>query len=266
MMFMGRAIQHLFLQTSYNDIFWNQQIFGGVVNWVWGVSWNDFLTNLTIQHQLDNLVRGIGVVFLLGSIASFFIQYKWAKCCVLLSIILLIPQLWFHFVGLWYNWAMLFEFSAQFMIGILFLMSQHKSESWRKWALITIAVTFICHGLYAIGLFPVPQKFVAMTISTFHCSREVALIFLKIAGVLDFLVAVLVFNPNRKARNVALIYMVIWGFVTALARWYTHFYWFDAWRSSFQWLPAVFIRAPHFLIPLALLFIGKEKNYSHSKN
>lgn len=255
LMFLGRAIQHLFLQVSYNDIFWNQELFGSVVNLFWGVTWNDFLTNLVIQAQLDLFVRGIGVVFLIGSIAPFFVQYKWARISVLSCVGLLLPQLWFHFVGLWYNWAMLFEFSAQLMVSLLFLMVGANNEKWVKCGLVTIVLTFVCHGLYAVGLFPVPQKFVAMTIRTFHCNREAALMFLRIAGVLDFIVATLLFVPNKRVVKLALLYMVVWGFATAFARWYTHFYWFDAWRSTFQWISAFLIRTPHFLIPLALLSV-----------
>ncbi len=256
---MGRAWQHFFLNPDYNEFFWNQTLFGDLAEWVWGVSWNEFLTTTSIQNQLDKVIAGIGALFLLGGISVFSLKDSWARVLLFIATALLLPFAWLHFVGNVYNWAMLFEFSAQLFAPILLWVAVRKPEwNWVLFAKVVIAITFTCHGLYAAGIYPVPQKFIGMTIRVFECSKDTALVFLKIAGWLDFVAATCLFIPNKNAVKRGLWYMVIWGFITAFTRIYSNFYYFDAWHSLHQWAYAFFIRAPHFLLPLALLFHKKE--------
>src|SRR5690606_37728291 len=78
-------------------------------------------------------------------------------------------------------------------------------------------------------------------------SGEEIKVFLFAAGILDVLSAGLIFS--KKLRSPALAYMVIWGFLTALARLVANVEWNFLSYSLTAYLPMVIIRMPHALIP-----------------
>ena len=50
---------------------------------------------------------------------------------------------------------------------------------------VAIALTFTCHGLYAVGYYPRPGKFIQMTMTILGTNKEASVIFLNI-GVCEF--------------------------------------------------------------------------------
>ena len=84
-----------------------------------------------------------------------------------------------------------------------------------------IGITFLSHGLYAFGFYPVPGNFIDMTISIFGISETEARTFLWIAGIIDVLILPLLFV--NKMLKIVVIYSVFWGFLTALARVFANF-------------------------------------------
>ena len=78
-------------------------------------------------------------------------------------------------------------------------------------------------------------------------------LFLKIAGILDFIIAVGLFVPFQKVQKAVLGYAVFWGVVTTFARIFGNFYSDYALSSLHQWGFEALFRFPHFLIPLTLL-------------
>jgi len=76
---------------------------------------------------------------------------------------------------------------------------------------IAISLTFIGHGIYAIGVNP---KWVIL-ITTFGFSVEKAIMIMPYIGVLDLIVATLILV---KPSKVLLFWMVFWAFITALSR------------------------------------------------
>ena len=114
-----------------------------------------------------------------------------------------------------------------------------------------IATTFVAHGLYALGFYPVPGNFVDMTIFTLGVSETVARQLLFAAGVLDILAAVALFWPPT--QSVACWYMIAWGLATALARVLAAFSPEAIGASLHQTLYLTIYRLPHGLLPLALL-------------
>ena len=125
----------------------------------------------------------------------------------------------------------------------------------------TLSLTFIGHGLYAVGIYPVPSDFSTMVMVAFGLSEESALNALLLIGVMDFIVAITLWIPtswlpNTRTQNIkywALIYMLIWGGCTTIARFWGH------WESApieewlMRWSPEVLLRLPHALIPLWLI-------------
>ena len=123
-----------------------------------------------------------------------------------------------------------------------------------KWS---IAFTFFGHGLFAIGYYPQPGYFIDMMIKGFDIHETLARNVLIVFGILDFIFAISIFIP--KLLSAALIYGILWGFITAIARITTSFNtdFLDNWIE--QYLFAFMIRVPHFLIPL-ILWIEHRKS------
>ena len=85
---------------------------------------------------------------------------------------------------------------------------------------------------------------------------------LKIAGILDFVVAIAIFIP--RISYVALVYAFVWGGLTAIARLVGHFHIAFLWNSFSQWTWEMLIRLPHGLIPLFVM-IADRPNLSYLK-
>lgn len=263
LMFIGRGWQYFYFETSFREIFWNYNAFAWFVEGWCTIDWNAYLSTPRYDGYIEVFEKALGLYFVGVAISLIcFKPKKWLQIAVLLAIFFQIPQAYFSFSGFSYNWALLLEFSAQFVSPIIWLLAVKKgwNKSVLSVALSTIALTFICHGLYASGVYNVPQKFYAMCIKTIGITKEQSMYFLIVMGVLDFVAALLVFVPKWKIQKIALLYMVFWGFVTAVARPWANYYSFDAWRSLFQHFPDFLIRAPHFLLPLCILMVLKPIN------
>ena len=118
---------------------------------------------------------------------------------------------------------------------------------------VAIALTFICHGLYAVGYYPSPGNFIDMTINILPINEKMAFIFLHIMGLFDFMVALAIFFPS--VAKTSLLWAFIWGTSTALARVFANVDFDFFWASFHQWTPQTLYRLPHGFIPL-ILYIG----------
>jgi hypothetical protein len=123
---------------------------------------------------------------------------------------------------------------------------------------LAIAGTFIGHGLYAMGYYPVPGNFVDMVIIHLGVGESTARQLLFGMGCLDLFVAAGMVLPFRFARPF-LVYAMVWGGITALARFR---FGFDMTQSDFgaTWfVPEILWRAPHAALPLWVLLMGPVK-------
>ncbi len=144
---------------------------------------------------------------------------------------------------------------------LLFLIATGKSDRLTsRVALATLSLTFVFHGLFALGFpsslswlnHPTPDRFVFMTKACLGIdSDSTALTILQTAAWLDFAAAIAIWiSPIRKA---GLVYMLIWGFLTALARPVAYIDLDFLSSGLMRWLPEFLIRSPHWALPLALL-------------
>ena len=120
-------------------------------------------------------------------------------------------------------WSTLMEYGLQIAIPIsCALMLPNISPRWEGLAeqIVRLGVSFcfIGHGLYALGYAPTPGGFVTMTMNILPLSEAGAEQFLQLIGALDLCAALLLWLPIYELKRAALIYMVIWGGMTALAR------------------------------------------------
>lgn len=129
-------------------------------------------------------------------------------------------------------------------------------------AMIALIMTFAGHGAYALGLWPTPANFYGMTTVILGVDLETAKVILYTVGLIDFALCIGIFIPTL--RYPSLIYATAWGLLTALARPVAGMstelnYW-----GADQFLHEAVTRAPHFLIPLYLLFAWpKALNTTH---
>ncbi len=274
LIFLGRAYQHIVWDAPYRAFLWDEGILKGVVENIFGITWNEYVTSLSAASSISFSIRTIGVFYLLCAIATLLMKPTMKK---LGKLFLLGGSFGLFILALLYckekflHVGQFFEYMIQFMTPILLYMMLFTTIEFKKIrliALIAIALTFSCHGLYAVGYYPRPGTFIDMTLNTLPISEPSAHVMLKIAGILDFVVAIAIFIP--RISYAALVYAFIWGGLTAMARLVGHFHIEFLWNSFSQWTWEMLIRLPHALIPLFVLVADRPdvrflKRFSFSK-
>jgi len=161
-----------------------------------------------------------------------------------------------RWVGREYEFAMAIEHVLQMGTPILFLMAfrkQELSQTWFHLATILAAMTFLGHALYAIGFHTVTLNFKLMTQGLLGIGEKGSIVFLAVVGWLDIVAAVGVFI--KPARIPSLLYMIVWGGLTALARVASHFNADSDYFGLDPWMVETLVRTPHWLIPALLLVL-----------
>lgn len=253
--FLGRAYQHLFWDAPYREILWDPFWSGYIVENIFGIPWDDFAQNQSVDATISKLVIGIGFFYLACAVVAIFIKClgKWGRGLMLIGSFALFVLALAYTKEHFYHFGQFFEYSLQICspVFLVWLLSRGPFHMLIGAMKLNIALTFICHGLYAIGYYPVPGLFLSMTIHVFGTDAAQTATFLKVAGVLDFAVALGIFLPARASKWI-LLYAVIWGGATAMARIVGNFYWQFPLESLHQWTSEAVYRFPHFLIPAAL--------------
>lgn len=254
--FIGRAWQHLYWDAPFRALLWDESLMKPLIAAL-GWSWKQYASNSEVDAFIQSMIKGVGVLYLIAAIAAYSLKrYPRISRFLLLAgganlIFLAFLSCKSHF----YYAAQFFEHSLQFSAPFLLLAYWRQRTFDSKWILavkIAIALTFISHGLFAVGYYPRPAYFVEMTMRLLPLDQQQAIQFLKIAGILDFIVALGLFLPGRIAIPF-LIYIVFWGFSTTIARIFANFY-SELWQYSLsRWAHETLFRFPHFLIPLLLL-------------
>ncbi len=263
LIFLGRAYQHIVWDAPYRAFLWDEGNLKGIVENIFGVTWNDYVTSLSAASAISFSIRTIGVFYLLCAIATLLMKPNMKK---LGKLFLLGGSIGLFILALLYckekffHVGQFFEYTIQFMSPVLLYMVMFTAIEFKKIrliALIAIALTFSCHGLYAIGYYPRPGTFIDMTLNTLPITEPSAHLMLKIAGVLDFVVAIAIFIP--RISYAALIYAFVWGGLTAIARLAGHFH-IDFLGNTFsQWTWEMLIRLPHALIPLFVMIADRPE-------
>lgn len=199
-----------------------------------------------------------GVVFLQAAILVASIGPRFAKKLSYLKVFKMVSFLlaflaFCYWKDKFYQIGELMEYALQVGVPLFFIWAvQPEKKGLETWMLAATAITFVGHGLYAVGFHPRPGHFSSMVINAFGIGDAWASQFLTLMGVLDFVAAAMLFLPG-KWKIPALWYCVVWGFVTAFARLWVNFF-PEFWMESLhQWFYEFLYRGPHFLVPLALL-------------
>jgi len=264
--FFGRAWQHIVWDAPYRTLLWDENWMRNILPIFSSISYEDFISNVDIDDQIQNGIKSIGWFYILCGMVALFIKRlpKWTSNILWIGSMSLMFLAFLYCKEKFYQWGQFWEYSLQFgaPLFLYFLFKKNKiSETLILWMKIAVAITFVSHGLYALNYYPRPGHFVDMTINILGVGEQTAYQFLNVAGVLDFIVAIAIFLP-KKISKIALVYVVLWGLATTLARIWGHFYIDMIGDTLSQWVHESVYRFPHFLIPLAILvnqFEAKEK-------
>jgi len=232
----------------------------GLVGALTGWTWREYVTNLAVDQAIQQFIVWTGVFYGLCAVLVIFIQklpavsryILWLGTFSLLFLALVYTKDHFYQIG------QFFEYTLQFGAPAFLLVALHTNNLSARlvlWMKIAIALTFACHGLYAIGYYPRPGYYLEMVIRILGISQDAAKHFLNVAGALDFAVAIGIFLPTKWAKWF-LLYAACWGLATSLARVFGNFYWDYPIGSLHQWAHEMTFRLPHFFIPLLLYLRG----------
>lgn len=253
--FLGRAWQHIYWDAPYRTLLWDENWMKPILTRLFGVSWEEYVSNS--DQTIQSIIISVGCFYILCALATIFIQKLKNIAVIILSLgglsLIVLAALYckerFFHIGQFFEYTL--QWSSPFFLILLFY-KQNVIPNIILLMKVVIALTFICHGLYAVGYYPRPVGFMDMTMNILRINDNQAVIFLKTAGILDFIAGVLLFFP-KKISIIALLYCITWGFFTSIARVWAHFY--PEFLSNFllQWPHESLYRFPHFLIPLAVL-------------
>ncbi|WP_148270099.1 hypothetical protein [Haliscomenobacter hydrossis] len=250
---LGRAWQHIFWDAPYRELLWDEYWMKDIVAQILGLSWSEYVSNPLYDERIQIFTQGIGWFYVISALAAVGIHWfpRLARGILNVSgcaLFLLALIAWKE-----YSWQIgqLLEYSLQWATPLLLAASSKGSipEKWIRYATRTaISATFIGHGLYAIGYYPVPGNFIEMTMRSLGIAEDAAKMFLFSIGILDILAALGVIWPGR-FKTAIFAYLILWGLLTSLARVWSYFSidFFENWWQ--MWIHELLIRFPHFLLP-----------------
>jgi len=263
--FFGRAYEHLFWDSPFRALLWDQQMIEGIVENIFNTPWNEYVTSNKTDAFIQNTIRINGLFYAVCAAMSLIINIdsnKYIKYLLNLGGVSLILLSFLLSKTKFFHVAMFFEHAIQFGVPFVLLYLIKTKNNFSKIVLplkILTALTFTSHGLYAIGIvYPLPGQFVAMTLTTLPLTEDIAKQFLLSAGLLDFLAVLFMFIP--RLQKIGMLYAFFWGTATAFARILTGLSYDISFSILHQYLYATIYRIPHGLIPLILYYFIKNSS------
>ena len=252
-------------------LLWDENLMSGIITRLSGQDWNWWVTSLDVDDKISHCVMVQGFIFLFFAALTLIpIRKKSYRYIYFISFINLVFLAFLKYLDNRIGIGNLLEHAAQFtcpLILFLFTAKNDLNKSTELLAKVSVALTFIFHGLFAINFghdwawlnHSRPGHFTEMVMICLGIHEESsANQILFVAGILDFLAAVLIFTKGKLIK-VSLLYMILWGLLTAIARPWAHFNISSIMESLNSWIPEMLFRAPHFALPLCLLLALKLK-------
>lgn len=260
---MGWAIIHIYWEGPYRTFFWSEEHFKFFVENYGNINWSEYVSSPNVDKNLTLFSRIIGYFLAATGILSLFnprILHRYGSPLVVSSLILFFVA-YLGFIDSGYRVGMLIEYASQFAIPALtfFYFRGYLDDGRLLFYLrLLVFMTFLGHGLFAIGYYPIPGKFTDMVIQIMSVDEATAHHLLRMAGFIDLALCLVIWIPELGAFAAA--YCVFWGFVTALARPLTYILLdVPSFEGYLHWGAQALYRGPHFLIPLAILIIMRDK-------
>lgn len=253
-LFLGRGWQHLFWDTPYRSVLWDQSLMEPLIVRLGG-DWERYVTSLEVDQLIQSAIYILGFLLLGAGLLLVFAwpRKKWRNLALWTGGIILLVFGIARIKEGYPHWVIALELAIQLSLPFL-LWGVTRFGFRRSWRLLcqwAVAFTFIGHGLLAADIYPVPGHFLSMTLSILEVEETGARLFLQVMGILDFVAAALILSGSVLGRYAAL-YAAAWGFITAVARVWAPFALMPLGNLLHQWLPETIFRLPHGLVPLAL--------------
>lgn len=266
--FLGRAWQHWFFDAPYRTLLWDEDWMKPPVEWFTGLSWEEYIISPAVDNSIQQLIVAIGFLYLLGIFAAIGLRRfpRISKVILWIGSASLVLLSALYCKEKFFSLGQFLEYTLQYStpLFLLYWWRQRKATPRLIFALkLAIALTFICHGLYAVAYYPRPGQFTEMCINILGCSEATAVQFLQVAGVLDFVIGFGLFLPRRIAK-IVVGYAAFWGFATTIARVWSYVDDQFFFESLNRWAFESVLRFPHFLLPIVLYFLLSPKDLSNS--
>ncbi len=256
------GLEHFIADPPYRTLLWDQEILGPFI-----YDWNNYVTRLSFDTFIQNISKLIGAFYLLMAIFGF-INFNKVKIFLAFLIFFRIFCIW---KSKFFQFGQLFEMGIQMMIPILIFYSEEIEKKIVIFHLlkISVALTFLGHGLYAFNVYPIPGNFLDMILKIIGGNENSARAFLKLAGTWDFLLFTIILFVEKFPKWIfspALYFAFFWGGLTSLAR-FLYFFEINNLSSTKMAFIEMIVRIPHSLLPLGLLFLvsfmkGQNSNIS----
>ncbi len=260
---LGRSWQHLFWDAPFRVILWNEALLKAPVEFLTSMTWHQYATSKSLDQFIQYFIKGMGLFYGVGLFIVVLIRgdykKKWQGVYLLLVFMNLLFLAFLGFMEKFFYVGMLFEYMAQVSVPLLVYFAFFREDLLFKYLplfKLCLALTFVGHGLFAIGYYPVPGHFVDMIVTVIGLTEGQSKVLLKVMGLLDIVAALFLFI--RPLLFKALYFMVFWGGVTALARVLAHLDLDQFVFTSHQWVLETLVRVPHALVPLAFIFLERH--------
>ena len=257
LVFAGRAYQHLIWDAPFRTLLWDQEWMQGIIETFTSMTWEQYTTSVNTDNYIQLSIQVTGWLYAACAMLSLFIRknMKWAGYVLLAGAFALSFLAFLNFKEKFFRYGEMMEMGIQVASPILLFITLFTAVGRKKiiaFAKTMVAFTFIGHGLYAWGFYPQPGHFIDMFINVLGVTEGFAVASLKIAAVLDFVAAIFIFIP--RTSRMALLYCVLWGGLTAMARIMSGFDSKFIVDSLNQFTFEVMFRLSHALIPLWIFY------------
>lgn len=260
--FIGRGWQLFYWDSPLRVIFWNQGLISPIVEGVLGMTWKSWATSSKLDSTINLITALMGIFYFISALVVLFYKKldRVFKTIMILATAQTIFYCFLKYMSKFFYLGMFIEHALQMSVPIIFYLYAKNQEFTSKQILFIkamIAMTFVGHAMFAVGIHPVPGHFIDMLISVFGFSESIAKDVLILAGSLDIVASLLLFV--RAFEKYALCFTIFWGMTTAFARSVANLDLNLLDLSAHQWILETLYRFPHGLIPLALLlFLSKR--------
>lgn len=265
---------HLRWEVPYRALLWSESLLRGTVENGLGIPWETWVTSSTIEATTQSVMRWMGFALLATALAAWRCRNPQRESRSGT------PEWLLLLGGFSLGFGALLEFKDKlFHPAILMEASARVLAPLVLWALVrgwfsdarglrvlkaATAITFLGHGLFAIGYFPVPGNFIDLTIKILGVDEPQARMVLQFAGALDIALAAAMLTSSRATR-IALAYATAWGLLTALARPVAYLAsaiaapgGFSMWGLAY-WVTEALSRAAHVGVPLSALLLARAE-------
>ena len=257
--FAGWTWGHLYWEGPYGVLLWQDATYELASRF--GISWDEFVGSGADDGLIQKWIGRIGWLYFVCAVLSLTVREKsWIQMSALVGGCGLLSVLSYaKYVAAQRQLPMFIEHGGQMLMPVILVMALRLGVRHRATlitALVALVMTFAGHGSYALGLWPTPATFFAMTSVILKVDYQTGVTLLHAAGVLDMMVCIAIFIPYL--RQPAALYAVAWGFLTAAARPMAGMSWsLNHWGAD-QFLHEAVLRAPHFMIPLYLFVLWRS--------